>query len=511
MSYIQGMDRSQSILFPELIDDYVQQENPVRFIDAYVESLDLQGLGFARALAAETGRPPYAPSDLLKLYIYGYLNKVRSSRQLERLTHRNIEVLWLLRKLHPDFKTIADFRKDNTAGLKTVCREFTLLCKKMDLFGGELVAIDGSKFSAVNHNGRCYTKERLRQMIAAIDERIEGYFTRLDSEDRTEEGQRTIEVEPLQKQIAALRTHKAELEELQKALAESSESQIALTDPDSRMMRTGNQGRDVCYNVQIAVDAKHKLIVASDVTNEETDLHQLTNMAMAAKETLSVETLDVTADKGYFNTQEIQRCDQEKITCYIPEPDKSQNKQLGLYTDRDFRYSGEEDCYVCPANARLTYRGTSTKGKREVKIYESTACKACALREKCTRSKSRRIYRWIDQHIIEELRERMQQHPEIAQKRKTLVEHPFGILKRWMNHDYFLLRGKMNVAAEFSISVLAYNMKRVLNILSVPELIAAVRSLEKTISAPILSLRDQLSLYSRALTWEIAPLAGYLR
>jgi transposase len=479
MSHIHGVDRAQSAMFPALVDDYVGDNNPVRFIDAYVDSLRLDQLGFNRAEAKVTGRPPYSPSDLLKLYVYGYLNKVRSSRLLEQLTHRNIEVMWLLRKLQPDFKTIADFRKDNTEALKKVCREFTLLCKKLNLFGGELVTIDGSKFSAVNHDSRTYTKKKLQRLIKEINEKIETYFSQLDSADTRESTVRMRETHSLREHIAHLQEHKVELEELQKTLTDSGETQISLTDPDSRLMTTGKHGNDVCYNVQIAVDAKHKLILAHDVTNEANDLHQLEPMACAAKEILGVEHLDVTADKGYYNERQIDHCEQENISCYIPEPEKSQNKELGLFTDRDFRYNAQDDCYLCPANRQLTYRSLTLKGDKAVKIYESRACKQCLLRSRCTRSRTnnRRIYRWVNEHVIEAMRERMQRHPEKASQRKELAEHPFATIKHWMNHGYFLMRGKKNVAAEVNMSVLVYNMKRVLNILSLPALIAALQAL----------------------------------
>ena len=482
MSHIQGVNRNQSILFPAVVDEYVGAENPVRFIDAYVDTLDLTKLGFTHAQIKATGRPPYSPSDLLKLYVYGYLNKTRSSRQLEQLTHRNIEVIWLLRKLQPDFKTIADFRKDNTESLKKVCREFTLLCKKLDLFGGELVAIDGSKFSAVNHNSRTYTKKKLQELIRQIDEKIAEYFKRLDSEDRNDETTVRVPNSSLQETIAKLQTHKEDLEQLQQHLQESGNVQISLTDPDSRMMRTGHQGRDICYNVQIAVDAKHKLIVAHELTNEATDLHQLHPMAQQAKEILGVDHLDVTADKGYYNETQIAQCEQSNISCYIPEQEKSQNKALGLYTDRDFRYDAANDCYICPAKEQLTKRSETIKGNKRVEIYESKKCKQCLLRSQCTRSKTnnRRIYRWVNERVVEEMRKRMTEDPEKARQRKELVEHPFAIIKHWMNHGYFLLRGMKNVAAEISLSVVAFNMKRVLNIVGVPRLITALKEIEKT-------------------------------
>lgn len=484
MSYIQGIERNQSLLFPELVEDYVEENNSVRFIDAYVDTLDLRELGFTHAQTTATGRPPYCPADLLKLYVYGYLNKVRSSRLLEQQTHRNIEVMWLLRKLQPDFKTIADFRKNNTEGLKKVCREFTLLCKKLNLFGGELVAIDGSKFSAVNHDSRTYTKKKLQRLLKEIDEKIETYFGQVDSADMAES---TVAVREtphvLREHIAQLQKHKAELEELQKTLNNSNETQISLTDPDSRLMTTGKHGNDVCYNVQIAVDSKYKLIVTHDLTNEANDLHQLYPMAQSAKEVLGVEHLDATADKGYYNETQIAQCEQENISCYIPEPEKSQNKALGLYTDRDFRYDATSDCYICPANEQLTKRSETIKGKKQTGVYATSACQGCRLRSQCTRSKrsGRRIYRWVNKHVIEEMRKRMAHYPEKARQRKEIVEHPFGTLKHGMNHGYFLLRGIKKVAAEFSMSVLVYNMKRVLNIMGVATLIAALRAMTMTI------------------------------
>jgi transposase len=479
VAHKRGINRDQRVLFPEVVDDYISDENPVRFIDAYVESLDVAQLGFAHAKTAETGRPPYHPGDLLKLYLYGYLNRIRSSRELEKATQRNVEMMWLLRRLSPDFKTIADFRKDNTEALKKVCREFTLLCKKLDLFGGELVGIDGSKFSAVNHNSRSYTRPKLQRLIKEIDEKIETYFTRLESADTTEGITRATQQRTVCEHIAHLQVHKAELEELQKMLMESGETSLSLTDPDSRLMTTGKHGTDVSYNVQIAVDAKHSLILASDLTNEANDLHQLSPMAEATQEILGVEHLRVTADKGYYNERQIAECERHNISCYIPELEKSQNKALGLYTDKDFHYDATSDTYLCPAHQRLSFRCQGTKGNKLMRVYETGCCRQCLLRAQCTRSKSnnRRIYRWDREDIIEAMRQRMESHPEVVQKRKELVEHPFGIIKHWMNHGYFLMRGKKKVAAEVSMSVLVYNMKRVMNILGVPTLLAELRAL----------------------------------
>ena len=315
MRYIEGYDREQQLLLPESIEDYVTIDNPVRFIDAYVEGLDMSKLGFRYAVTEETGRKPYDPADLLKLYIYGYLNRTRSSRQLEKATYRNLELIWLLRKLHPDHKTIADFRKDNTKALKRVCREFTLLCHKLNLFGGELIAIDGSKFRAVNHSSRSYTKKKLAALLKEIDDKITVYLAGLDQQDQVETKIPGVTANSLQEKITQLKAHKAEVEKLQAELDASGETQISLTDSDSRLMQTAAFGTDVCYNVQIVTDGKHKLIVTHDVTNDHNDRNQLSHMATQAKEILGVETIEATADAGYFKKEEIKQCQNQNITC----------------------------------------------------------------------------------------------------------------------------------------------------------------------------------------------------
>ena len=476
MRYIQGVDRNQSLMFPECVEDYITDDNPVRFIDAYVESLDLVKLGFTHATTKDTGREPYDPGDLLRLYIYGYLNKTRSSRQLETATHRNIELFWLLRQLRPDFKTIADFRKNNTKAIKQVCREFTLLCKKLDLFGGELIAIDGSKFSAVNHNGRAYTENKIALILKAIDEKIDTYLKGLEQQDQSETKISEVSAEQLQANIANLKTHRAAVEKIQAQLEASGQSQITVTDPDSRLMHSSSKGTDVSYNVQIATDSKHKLIVVHEVTNDCDDSQQLANIAVQAKDILAVENLDATADKGYYNEEKIKACDDQNINCYVPKPERSPNKKRGLYTKQDFQYDATNDCYICPAKQKLTFRHQSTDHGKAIKVYEGVVCRGCVLRAQCTqrRKGNRRLWRWVHEEAIEAMQQRMRQHPDKAKQRKALVEHPFGTLKHWMNQSYFLLRGLEKVGAEMSLSVLAYNLKRVINILGVKELIKAV-------------------------------------
>jgi transposase len=448
----------------------------VRFIDAYVDSLNIGKLGFIHAQPKETGRPPYNPGDLLKLYIYGYLNRIRSSRELEKATYRNVEVMWLLRKLRPDFKTIADFRKENPKALRKVFREFTLLCKRLDLFGGELVAIDGSKFSAVNHNRRAYTKDGLRRKLKEVEDRINTYLSRLDDADKKEAVLLKTTKKELQEYIQNLQKYKANLEKIDNELEESGERQVSLTDPDSRKMQTGNGGTDVCYNVQMVVDDKHKLILDVDVTNDNNDRKQLYRMSKRTKEILDVEELDVVADMGYHNKQEIKKCQDERINCYIPEPAKSENEHIGYYAINEFQYDAQEDCYICPAKEKLTYRGTRFKDNLESREYASVACKKCHLRSRCVRSSyDRRIYRWVGEESIEEMRVRMHINPDKADRRKELVEHPFGTIKHWMNQGTFLMRGKLKVAGEICLSVLAYNIKRVLNIMGITKLIEALK------------------------------------
>lgn len=474
--YITGPDRSQSIMFPDLIDEYVSEDNAVRFIDAYVDNLDLVELGFTHSIPKLTGRPSYAPSDLLKLCIYGYLKKTRSSRQLAQMAQLNVEVFWLLRKLRPDFRTISDFRKENTQGLKSVCKEFILLCKKLNLFGGELIAIDGSKFSAVNHNSKTISKKQITELIQQIDKNIEKHFSDIEKQDAIEQSVEQPSTEELQEAISKLKKHKDNLSRLKASLEESGETQISRTDPDCRKMRMGNQGIDMSYNVQIAVDSKHKLIVAHDVTSDANDLNQLVPMAKQSKETLELDELNVTADKGYFKEEQIADCESNKIKCYIPEPQKSHNKAKGMFTNKDFIYDQAKNLYVCPSNENLVLTSTGTKHDKKTGVYATKACKKCKLFSKCTTSdEGRKIYRSEYREVIETMQKRMKENPSISGQRKAIVEHPFGTLKHTMRHGYFLLRGKAKVAAEISMSVLVYNMKRVMNIMGITPLLEIIK------------------------------------
>ncbi len=475
MRYIQGANRNQTTLLPAVIDDYIQENNPVRFIDAYIDSLDLKDLGFTHAETKETGRKPYNPADLLKLYVYGYLNKLRSSRDLEKATYRNIELIWLLSRLNPDFKTIADFRKDNAKALKRVCRDFSLTCKKLNLFGAELVAIDGSKFSASNSNSRCFTTNKLKKLIKNIDDEIDSYLNDLDSEDEKEKEFNSPPADELKKKIEHLRKKKEKYQTLQSQIDQSGESQISLTDPDSRLMKT-RRGKDVAYNVQIVTDAKHKLIVTHEVTNIGADQGQLHSIALQAKELLDVDKLKAIADAGYWSRDSIKKCDDDSIETYVPHPTRSCNKKKGMFTKEDFQYSPDNDTYRCPAGQTMTYRGTRIASGKTERKYMTNACYTCAIKPKCTRAKRKRyINRWIHESVMEELDKRVERNPEKIKLRKALVEHPFGVIKHWMGHHHFLTRGMDKVSAEMSLSVLAYNLKRVLNIVDFKELMMAIQ------------------------------------
>jgi transposase/macrodomain Ter protein organizer (MatP/YcbG family) len=474
MAYIIGTDRTQAVLFPEVLDDYINADNPVRFLDAFVAQLDLRALGFQRTVPADTGRPGYDPGDLLRLYLYGYLHRIRSSRRLEQETHRNIELMWLLRRLTPDFKTIADFRRDHPQALKGVCREFILLCKRLDLFGGELLAIDGSKFRAVNARDRSYTAASLAKLRRDIERTIARYLRELARQDEAEANTKGPSADALREKIAVLQQRRARYETLQEELAASGESTLSLTDADSRPMMSG--GRiEVCYNVQTTVDAKHKLIVAEDVTNAAADRNQLSPMAMAAQEVLGNATPVVVADRGYYHGAEIKTCVEAGITPLVPRPITSANAKRGLFTKDDFVYDHEQDVYRCPAGKTLSYRTTTVELGRTIKNYRTTACKRCPLRPRCTRNKDgRKITRWVDEHLLEEMAHRLQREQARFAQRKALAEHPFGTMKRGMDQGYFLLKGLRKVRSEFSLTVLAYNLKRVLNIVGVPQLLDAL-------------------------------------
>ena len=465
MKHRAGLDRSQTLLFPERLEDYIAAENPVRFLDAIVASLDMHMLGFAKARCAGTGRPPYDPAALLKLYLYGYLHRVRSSRMLEAECQRNVEVLWLLGKLAPDFKTIADFRKDNLKPLKAVARQFTLLCRKLELFGGELLAIDGSKFAAVNARDQNFNAAKLQDLIDRADERLAEYLQQLDTADAAEPGGATPNKSELAAKIAALQEKQDWHKELLAQL-DAEQKQVSVTDPDTRQawpaliaLRAKRIGVKAQPCAQMAVDARYKLIAAEDVTNEVTDLHQLASVALEAKANLELKQAEVVADAGYYNAAEVSRCVDQNLTPYIPKSDTSANTARGLYGKSQFKYDAAKDVYVCPAGAELTYRFATYELGRELKYYRATGCKTCALKSRCTRNKANRtITREANEGLMEAMAARLKAQPGKFKLRKTLAEHPFGTIKRWFGYTHFLLKGLEKVRTEWSLTTLAYNL-----------------------------------------------------
>jgi transposase len=473
MNHRLGLDRSQTLLFPERLEDYIAPENPVRFLDAFIARQDLHALGFTKAHCADTGRPPYDPAMLAKLYLYGYLHRLRSSRLLEAECQRNVEVIWLTGKQTPDFKTIADFRKDNLKAIRALNRQFTLLCRQLDLFGGQLVAVDGSKFAAVNARDQNFNAEKLKDLIARADAHLAEYLQHLDTADAAAPAAASLSQTELAAKIAVLQERQDWHKELLAQL-DAEQKQISVTDPDARKMPTAH-GTVVGYNAQLAVDAKHKLIAADDVTNEGTDLHQLADVALQAKAHLAVDQVEALADAGYANAAEISRCVEHGLTPFVPKADTSANTARGLYGKSQFKYDAAKDVYVCPAGATLTCRFATYELGRELKYYRASGCQTCALKSRCTRNKANRtITREANEHLMEAMARRMKQQPEKFKLRKTLAEHPFGTIKRWFGYTHFLLKGLPKVQCEWSLTTLAYNLKRVLNLVSFQKLMAAV-------------------------------------
>ena len=474
MPHITGHDRSQTLLLPEALDDYVGSDNPVRFVDAFVDGLDLIEAGFADVEPKSTGRPGYAPGDLLKLYIYGYLNRVRSSRRLEAETHRNVEVIWLLRHLKPDFKTIADFRSDNCHAFRQVFRQFVLLCRDLDLFGRELLAVDGTRIKAVNNKDRNFTRASLTKFIKAVDAALEDYLQRLDQGDATESGTAGSRVEHLGEKIAALRKRRDRYAKMQEELEGSGEDQISLTDPDSRAMAAHTRVA-VGYNVQIAVDAKHKLIVEQQVTNQVLDMGLLTETAAVAKQVLGVERIAATADKGYFKIEDIEACEAAGIDAYVPRPQRGPSVTAGLFRKDEFRYDPDSDTLLCPAGQRLRpYSSSLLRGLKKINYVNKETCRDCPLRSQCTHHSYRTVSRLENEAVLDRMDARIARNPEIVGQRRELAEHPFGSIKQWMNQGAFLMRRLRKVRAEFSLTTLAYNIRRVLNVVEFPTLMAAL-------------------------------------
>jgi transposase len=474
--FIEGENRSQSTLFPESLDDYIAPDNAVRVVDAFVNKLDLKELGFDRAQPSATGRPGYQPATMLKIYVYGYLNRLQSSRRLERESHRNVELIWLTGRLMPDFKTIADFRKDNRQAIRRVCTEFVGVCRELELFSATLVAIDGSKFKAVNSRDKNFTRKSVKCRLQKTQANIDRYLAKLDAVDREEPEIREVTAAELQRKIASMEAKMEELKVHEAEVAAHPDHQVSLTDPDARSMMKAGGGSTVSYNVQTAVDSKHHLIVAHEVTNAPIDRSQLSSMAGKAVSALDAETLTVIADPGYYKGEEIVACYDAGITALVPKTDTSPSKAKGRYSKVDFHYDAEQNDYICPAGQRLTYRFDSVEHGKKMWVYMTYQCSICPLQSKCTTSTAKRIKRWEKEDVLDAADALLKKNPDAMRQRKRLVEHPYGTIKHWMGSTHFLMKRLPNVQTEMSLHVLTYNLRRAINILGVPRIMEQLQA-----------------------------------
>ena len=477
--FIEGQARDQITLMPECLEDWADDDNPVRVIDAFVDALDLGGLGFSGVDPKSTGRPAYHPSVLLKLFIYGYLNAVQSSRRLEREARCNVEVMWLLGRLVPDHKTIAEFRRNYGPAIRKVCAQFVELCRRLGLLANASVAIDGSKFKAVNNRDRNFTHAKMKRRMLQIVESVDRYIHQLESADRQEQTEAIVmRSKRLKEKIAKLKTEMDRLEGVNECRQAEPDKQISMTDPDARSMATSGRGSGVVgYNVQAAVDTENHLIIAHDVVTTGSDREQLAAMSKLPKTTLGTDKLEVVADRGYFSGSEILECHNADIAVTLPKPQTTNNKKKGRFVKADFRYVPDEDAYICPVGERLTFRYASQEKGLTRRIYWPNACQVCAIKDKCTSGKERRVARWEHEHVLEEVQSRLDLNPKAMRTRRETVEHPFGTIKARMGATHFLMKRLHNVKTEMSLAVLAYNLTRVINIIGVKPLIAAIRGI----------------------------------
>jgi transposase len=473
--YIEGRDRTQSVLFPEQLDDWIHEDSTVRVIDVFVEGLDLKKLGFGRAEPAGMGRPGYRPTTLLKIYVYGYLNRVQSSRRLEAEAQRNIELIWLTGRLAPDFKTIADFRRDNGDAIGKVCKEFILLCRRLKLFTDGIVAIDGSKFKAVNNRDKNFTDRKLAARIEQLEDNIKRYLVELDRADRDAAAVLPGRVDHLKDKIAKVKQQIEALNEIGKQMKASEDGQISLTDPDARSMATSGRGTGIVgYNVQAAVDAKHHLIVAHEVTNVGHDRDQLAHMAKLAKTATGQDDLIAVADRGYYEGYEILEAELAGVAVVVPKPMTSNNAAKGLFDKRDFVYDDKADQYRCPAGSIAIHRMTTEEAGKIQHKYWSSDCSRCTMKPRCTTGNERRISRWEHEDILDVVQQRLDGAPQAMTLRRQTVEHVFGTLKAWMGSTHFLTKRLKKVRTEMNLQVLAYNLKRTIKILGTEALIEAM-------------------------------------
>ena len=475
--FIKGEQRTQSVLFPEQLEGWITDDNPVRAVDAFIDELDLTELGFAGAQPAATGRPAYHPATLLKIYIYGYLNRIQSSRRLERQAQRDVELVWLIGRLMPDFKTIADFRRDNGEAIRRVCREFVELSRQAGLFTEGVVAIDGSKFKAVNNRDKNFTAHKLQARIKQFEESIVRHLDDLDRADREPAPVPTARVSQLKEKIAAVKAQVRKLRQIERQMLQSPDQQVSLTDPDARSMATSGRGTGIVgYNVQTAVDAQHHMIVAHEVTNVGHDRTQLTDMATAARDAMGHREMTALADRGYFKGEEILQCEEAGIKPLVPKPLTSGSKADGRFDKRDFVYNSKRNEYRCPAGERAIWRFSTIEHGLTIHKYWSSACPRCSMKSQCTTSNYRRITRWEHEQVLDDMQRRLDRTPEASRVRRQTVEHPFGTLKAWMGSTHFLTKTLPRVRTEMSLHVLAYNLKRMPQIFGTQTLVTFMKA-----------------------------------
>lgn len=492
MNFIAGADRQQTHLLPAALEDYVTPDNPVRFLDAFVAKLNLSAAGFLfpRQDPLGRGRPAYQPADLLKLYLYGYLQQLRSSRRLEAECTRNLEVLWLVRQLRPDFKTIADFRKDNAKAFKAVVREFTRLCRQLDLFGGQLLAIDGTKIKASNAADRNWSQGKLAKQQAQIEAKLDDYLQALETADAADMPAAAPSATELKAKIARLTERQSQIQERLHTLAQTGASQLSATDPDSRGMKSAH-GHIVGYNVQGSVDAKHHLLVTTEATQLAADQGQLADVAQAAKAELEIQQADVVADGGYFKSEDLKTCQEMGLEAHLPAVENSPSERAGLYGKDDFRYDAPQDVYHCPNGSQLSRRRQMEDKGRVIFTYDHPpACAGCPLKGRCTKAGHRTVSRWEHEAVLERMTAAVAAQPEKLAARKTLIEHCWGTLK-WLLPGGFLVRGKIKVGAEVSLAHFGYNLKRALAVVGLEKLLAALKDFQPggRASAPVTAAR----------------------
>jgi len=475
--YKTGNNREQISIEPLCLDDMISEENPVRAIEAVVENMEIATLGFQYAETKNTGRKPYNPEDMFKLYAYSYYNGIRSSRKIERECHRNIELMWLIKELKPDHKTIANFRKENKKAIKAAFRKFTMICDELNLISKEIVAVDGSKFRACNGRMKYHSKGKIAEKLAHYSEAVEKYVNLLEQCDTNEETENSpiqYTRSELKEKLAGIQKRVAELEEIQKKVEE--EGTIYLTDPDARLMRTHNGGGDISHNVQIAVDAENHFVVAVDCVSEAVDYGQLHNISSQAKENLGVDELISIADKGYYSGEEFKKCSEDNIQVIAPHPDKGGAQEKG-YTKGYFKYHKETNTYTCPHGQILGLPQQRRKDRKGDRYYNAEACSECPFKEQCT---PKTPYRTIVRGGFDDYSEAVdiftKANAKLFAKRKSLCEHPFGTVKRSLGFTYFLTQGTENVRTESLMHFLAYNFKRLIKIMGTPKLIEALKA-----------------------------------